>query len=138
MGDARLAFKGLRRAGCGWALVTSRHDLLVPDTLLWAKGLLDLDAEDVYFSQSAGYIYGGGDGRLSKLELTRQIGAVCLIDDNPHEFVDWPHDEIMAICYAQPWNRDVRDIDPRIHRLGWLDIYCLLHSRLRDPVRQHP
>lgn len=134
---ALLVTRALKKAGCGPALITARPDTLVEVTERWVEENLG-PGVPVFFSRSVDNPYGGGDGRLTKLELARQIGAVCFIEDNPHEFVDWPHDEIMAICFAQPWNRNVREIDTRIHRLEWPGIHDLLLSWLQDPERQHP
>jgi len=133
--DTLLAVRALRKDGLGLALITARPDTLVEVTERWVEEYLG-PGVPIFFSRPVDNPYGGSDGRPTKLELADEVvNATCFVDDNGAEFtgVYWPHHRIMAICYAQPWNRDVQRIDPRIHRLKWPGIHDLLLQR-----RQHP
>ncbi len=80
----------------------------------------------VHFTNGHGTILDHNSKRVSKLEKALELGAVCMVDDNPHEAEAWDTDQVQLICFAQPWNASILTTHPHIPRLDWPGILALL------------
>jgi hypothetical protein len=64
----------------------------------------------------------GGLTGMNKPQIAEQIGALCMVEDNEFEFVHWDSNLVEPICFAQPWNRSLRETHPTVLRMGWPEI----------------
>ncbi len=109
------------------AIVTARIDEVFEETECWCAR--HLPGSTVFYGQGAGNAVAGGNGRAKKVDIATDIGAVCLVEDNPNEFFDWPESSVEPICYPQPWNKSLETSHPHIPRLTWPEIGRLLNWR---------
>ena len=107
-----------------FAVITGRVELYREATMAFFDKYLP--RAPVYFSSPTKNPFGGGNGRLSKMESAKQINAAYFIEDNESEFHDWDSRIALPICYAQPWNRSLEKTHPHIPRLVWPEITRLL------------
>jgi len=97
-------------------IITSRSEPYRHATHRWFKE--HLPGVPIHFSLGANNPYAGGEGRKTKLEIAKSLGARYFIDDNPYEFDGWQHDHVTAICFKQPWNAGVKNVP----RMDWAEI----------------
>lgn len=98
-------------------LITSRRDDLEHTTRDWCTE--HLPKAKLFFSHGKGNSIAAGAERRCKEDMAKEIGAVCLIEDNPHEFTDWNTPDILPICYARAQNEVLAKTHPHIPRLTW-------------------
>lgn len=104
------AIERLRRIMRCWGVViiTSRYDAIEAETRRYFSQCLP--GVKMYFSSN--YFY-GKIGK-PKIQIAYEIGAHCLIDDNPFEFEEWDYSfGVLPICFRQPWNHSVSKNIPR-------------------------
>ncbi len=101
-------------------ITTSRNQIFDEPAEVWLSRY-HKDYRVIYASGS-GNPY-GNLGMRSKIDIANEIGAIALIDDNPHEFIDWDHPTIKPICFRHKWNECLLgDLSPDIPRLNWPEI----------------
>lgn len=110
------------------AVITSRKPSLESVTKEWFEQ--HFPSIPIYFSLGKNNPYGAVGERMSKPRLAEKIGAICLIEDNEHEFIHWDSMTVEPICYAHPWNACLVETHPHIPRLNWPEIV----ARLRPDV----
>jgi uncharacterized HAD superfamily protein len=114
--------------------ITGRRPKLEPVTREWfAKHLPWME---VRFAIGRNDRYIGTSQRPHKTQLAEKIGAICLIDDNEHEFIHWDSKSVEPICFAHPWNECLVETHPHIPRLRWPEITGRLMSMPKDRLRK--
>ena len=106
------AIERLKRIMRYWkvAIITSRHSAKEVETRQYFNEYLP--GVEIYFSANNFY---GREGK-SKIHIAGEIGAYCLIDDNPYEFENWDYScGVSPICFRQPWNHSVSKSIPRLN-----------------------
>jgi len=116
-----------------FSIITSRSDSHHQDTVAYleevSKGL------DLHYGIGANNPYVEDHGRKSKEQIAEQIGAFCLIEDNPAEFIAWKSNIVVPLCFAQPWNASLSEEFPR---LEWSDLLEIFLSReVLDALQRH-
>jgi hypothetical protein len=76
-------------------------------------------AVDVYFTNSARNTYPDDLPSTTKLDVCREIGAVCLVEDNPHEIEELVGSGVVPVCLAWPWNKSLVASHPHVMRGDW-------------------
>jgi hypothetical protein len=100
-------------------IVTSRPDRNKVDTHNWIKK--NFGALAIKFTTGAKNPY-APDDRSSKLDACVDIGAVCLVEDNPFELMALAGKQVEPICIAHPWNSEIIEFSPKIFRGNWSEI----------------
>jgi len=100
--------------------VTARPKRFWKETRFWVHKHFNSKIE-VYFGTGAGNPSGGENHINNKLEICRNKKALYIIEDNPSEILVFIDTEIMPICFAWPWNKQITQIK-KIVRGRWTKI----------------
>lgn len=103
------------------AIITSRKPEWEEPTRIWLAREFP-HFVDLHFSGGANNPFAGGANRLCKPRIAEAIKALCLVEDNEHEFTYWDSEIVEPICFPQPWNRSVITTHPHVARLDWAAI----------------
>lgn len=82
----------------------------------------------VVFAHGAKMEYGTKGARKKKWQLADELGALYLIEDNPHEFDGWQA-ATKPICHKQPWNATLLEMHPDIPHVTWDEIPSIIRGR---------
>jgi hypothetical protein len=100
-------------------VITSRSEAQYPATIRSLERDFGGKIREVHLGLGQGNPYTSKDGRKTKQQLAESVDAVCLVEDNPNEFVSWDSQSVQPILYAQPWNARFAAENPQIVRDTW-------------------
>lgn len=81
----------------------------------------------VVFAHGAKLQYDTEMTRKKKWQIADELGALYLIEDNPHEFDGWEA-STKPICHKQPWNASLPTVHPDIPHVTWEEIPSVIRG----------
>ena len=109
--------------------VTAREGALHDTTRQWVGRVVEpiVGPTEVYFAAGANNPLATPNApSVSKLDICRQIDAVCLVEDNPSEVAAIYRSGVEPICIAWPWNQSLVETHPDVMRGDWAQVSAYL------------
>ncbi len=117
------ASDALEKLSCSFRIVlaTARHKPIHKATKDWVGEYVEpvTGPLDVFFTGAVSNPYAIKLPTVSKLEVCRSVGAVALVEDNPHEIRKLDGSDVEPVCIAWPWNECLTVTHPHVMRGDW-------------------
>lgn len=109
-------------------LVTARHAGIHEVTRQWVARHLEptTGPVEIYFTGAVNNTYPVDLPLITKLDTCHDLGAVCLVEDNPHEIAALAGSDVEPVCIAWPSNKCLIATHPHIMRGDWPTIAAYL------------